>query len=74
MALALFILEYRRLAKIKWYKIIYYSLTFVLFGLVGDIATWIAVFSKVTWKPIPHNEDIKIEDVESKVLSFSEKT
>lgn len=71
MALLLFVLEYKRLQKIHWYKAVYYSLMFPLFGIVGDISTWIALFSKVTWKPIIHNADINIEEMESKVLSLN---
>ncbi len=69
MAIFLFILEYKRIAKIKWYKALYYSLMFPLFGISGDIATWIALFSKVTWKPIPHDDSVHIDDVEDRVLS-----
>ena len=70
MAVFLFILEYRRLQKIRWYKALYYSLTFSLFGMFGDAATWIALFSKVTWKPIPHNASVDIDDVEESVCSL----
>ncbi len=68
MALLLFVLEYRRLEKIRWYKAIFYSLMFPLFGMAGDIATWIALFSDVSWKPIPHGADIHIDEMEDKVL------
>ena len=68
MAIFLFILEYKRLAKIKWYRALYYSVMFSLFGIVGDIATWVALFSKVTWKPIPHEDGVHIDDVEERVL------
>ncbi len=64
MALIVFITERKRLPKIKWYKKLYYSLMFPLFSIIGDISTWIAVFGKVTWKPIPHRADIKIEEIE----------
>lgn len=70
MAILLFILEYKRLEKIKWYKALYYSLMFPLFGMAGDVATWTALFSKVTWKPIPHNDSVHIDDVEDRVLSL----
>ena len=68
MAIFLFILEYKRLAKIKWDRALYYSVMFSLFGIVGDIATWVALFSKVTWKPIPHEDGVHIDDVEERVL------
>ncbi len=71
MALSLFVIEYKRLAKIKWYKMIFYSVMFPLFAIIGDLTTWIALFSKVTWKPIPHDASIEIDDIESKILSPS---
>ncbi len=67
MAFLLFVLEYKRLEKIRWYKAVFYSLMFPFFGIVGDIATWIALCSKVTWMPIPHNTDVRIDDMEKKV-------
>lgn len=73
MALLLFVLEYGRLEKIKWYKAIFYAAMFPLFGIVGDISTWIALFRPVTWKPIPHNASVDIEEMESKVLTVQKK-
>ncbi len=70
MAMFLFVLEYRRLEKIRWYKALFYSLMFPIFGIVGDIATWIALFTKVTWKPIPHDTDVHIDEMEDKILTF----
>ncbi len=69
LAVLLFILEHRRLEKIKWYKAIFYSLMFPFFSIVGDIATWIALFSRVTWKPIPHDTDVCIDELEDKITS-----
>ena len=69
MAILLFLLEYRRLEKIRWYKALFYSLMFPLFGIVGDVATWIALFTKVSWKPIPHNDSVHIDEVEERVFS-----
>lgn len=43
---------------------LWYSLMFPIFSIMGDIATWIAVFCKVTWKPIPHHADIRIDEIE----------
>ena len=38
---------------------------FPMFGIIGDIVMLGAVFLKVTWKPIPHNADVKIEQIEA---------
>lgn len=59
-----FIMEREHIKKIKWYKKLYYCLTFPLFDLIGKIAIIIAFFSKVEWKPIPHNVVISIDDIE----------
>ncbi|MBQ3195439.1 MAG: glycosyltransferase [Clostridia bacterium] len=59
--------EFKRMKKVKWWQYIYICVSFPLFGLVGDFATWIALFSKVQWKPIPHNSAVKIEDIEKSI-------
>lgn len=69
MALLLFAMEYKRLTKIKPHKAVFYSLMFPLFDIIGDICTWLALFCKVAWKPIPHGENIKIDEIETKVTS-----
>lgn len=65
LALAIFIMERKRIKPIKWYKKLLYCLTFPLFSIIGDVATYIAVFRKVSWKPIPHKAAVKIEELES---------
>ncbi len=64
-AAILFIMEKDRIQPIKWYKKVFYCLMFPFFSMIGDISTCIAVFRKVSWKPIPHKASIKIEDLES---------
>lgn len=73
MALLVFILEHGRIARIKWYKVVFYSLMFPLFGIIGDIATWIALFKKVTWKPILHDKSVRIDDMEDKIPTLQKK-
>lgn len=64
-AFILFIMERKRIKPIKWYKKLFYCLTFPLFSIIGDAATYIAVFRKVSWKPIPHKAAVKIKELES---------
>ena len=64
MAALVLVLERKRMKQLKWYQYVWYSLTFPLFGIIGDVAMLIAVFAKVTWKPIPHNSDVRIEELE----------
>lgn len=62
-AIYIFIIEHRRIKKIKFYKKIWYCLTFPLFDIITKISTCIAVFRKVEWRPIPHNSNIKISEI-----------
>ncbi|MBR5516321.1 MAG: glycosyltransferase [Clostridia bacterium] len=62
-ALYVFVAENKRIIKIKWYKKLWYCITFPLFDIMSGIATAIAFVTRVEWKPIPHNESIKIEDI-----------
>lgn len=61
-----YIIEYKRIPKIKWYKKVWFCLTFPIFDMIGRLSMIIALFTKVEWKPIPHNSNIKISDVTDK--------
>lgn len=58
-----FIMEHKRIVKMKWYKKAWFCLTFPIFDLIGKLAVCIALFTKVEWKPIPHNSAININDI-----------
>ena len=57
------IIEHKRIKKIKWYKAVWFCIMFPFFDIIGKISTWIALFSKVEWKPIPHNSSVNINDL-----------
>ena len=59
-----YIIEARRIKKISLIKKIWFIFTFPIFDLMGKLALIIALFTRVEWKPIPHNADIKIGDIE----------
>ncbi len=61
-----FIIEHRRIKPIKWYKKLWFCLTFPLFDLIGRLAITIALFIKVDWKPIPHKAALSIDEVNVK--------
>ena len=61
-AIYVFILEHKRIINIKWYRKLWYIITFPIFDLIGKLSTFIALFSKVEWKPIPHKESINIDE------------
>lgn len=63
-AVYIFIIEHRRIKPIKWYKKIWYCVTFPIFEAIGRLTNIIALFTKVEWKPIPHNSSVSIKDIE----------
>ena len=69
LAAYIFIAEYKRIMPIKWYKKLWYCLTFPIFDLIGKISLIIALFTKVEWKPIPHHASVKISQIEKNLRS-----
>lgn len=65
-AIYVFVIEHRRIPYIKWYKKVWFCFTFPLFDMIGKLSTVIALFTKVEWKPIPHNATINIDEIENK--------
>ncbi len=59
-----FFMERKRIIKIPLRKKILYCLTWPCFDSIHRYATYIALFTKVTWKPIPHTSKVKIEDID----------
>ena len=67
LAAYIFIAENKRIMPIKWYRKVWYCITFPIFDLIGKLSMIIALFTKVEWKPIPHNSSVEISQIE-KVL------
>lgn len=63
-AVYVFITEHKRIKKISLPKQILYCITWPAFDMIGRYAMYVAMFKKVTWKPIPHTSKITIHDVE----------
>jgi hypothetical protein len=59
----LFLVERKRIMRIRWYRKVWYCMTYPMFDLIGKITTCIALVTKVEWKPIPHNADVSIEQL-----------
>lgn len=59
----IYIAEHKRIPKIKWYRKLWFCLTFPIFDVIGRIAFVIALFTKVEWKPIPHQADVTIQEL-----------
>ncbi len=64
MAIVLFFSEKERIPRIKPSKIVFYIVTYPLFSMIGYLSTWIALFKRVTWQPIPHDASINIDQIE----------
>ena len=64
-ALYVFISERKRIKPMPIWKKAWFILTFPIFDLIGRLSTFIAVFKKVEWKPIPHNSSVTIDDIQS---------
>lgn len=62
----IFIVEHKRIQPIKWYKVVWYCITFNIFDIIGRFTMVAALFMKVEWKPIPHNSNVKIDDLVNK--------
>lgn len=63
-AIYVFIVERKRIKKITLPKKILFCLTWPTFDMIYRYSMYIAVFTKVTWKPIPHTSKVTIEDIE----------
>lgn len=62
----IFIIENRRIMKIKWYKKLWFILTFPIFEIIGKLSMYVALFRKVEWKPTPHHAGISIAELRSR--------
>lgn len=60
-----YIVEYKRIKRIKWYRKIWFCLTFPIFDVIGRLTMIMALFRRVEWESIAHNADINIDDIES---------
>ena len=63
MAVYLFIIERKNIKKMCIWKKILYCFTWPTFDIIGRYTTYAALFVKVTWKPIPHESKVTIDDI-----------
>ena len=68
-AIYLFIVERKNIKKIPFRKKILYTLTWPTFDIIGRYSTYAALFMKVTWKPIPHESKVTIDDISNEKSS-----
>lgn len=64
-AIYIFIIERKRIKKIPLKKKILYTLTWPTFDIIGRYTIYLALFVKVTWKPIPHVSKVTIDQIDT---------
>ena len=64
-AIYVFIVEGKRIKKMPLHKKILYTFTWPIFDIIGRYTTYVALFVKVTWKPIPHLSKVTIDEVDT---------
>ena len=63
MPIYLFIIDRKRIKKMSFSKKVLFIFTWPIFDIIGRYTTYIALFKKVTWKPIPHESQVTIDDI-----------
>ena len=63
LAVYLFIIEESRIKKMSFWKKLLYVFTWPTFDIIGRYTTYVAIFKKVEWKPIPHESKVTIDDL-----------
>lgn len=63
MPIYLFIIDRKRIKKMSFFKKVLFVFTWPIFDIIGRYTTYIALFKKVTWKPIPHESQVTIDDI-----------
>ena len=66
LAIYLFIVEDARIKKMSFWKKVLYTFTWPTFDSIGRYTTYAALFMHVTWKPIPHESKVTIDDLNQK--------
>ena len=62
-AIYLFIVERKNIKPMSSWKKLLYTFTWPTFDVIGRYTTYAALFVNVTWKPIPHESKVTIDDL-----------
>ena len=65
LAIYLFIIDKHRIKKISFKNKVLFTLMWPMFDIIGRYTTYMALFMNVTWKPIPHNSKVTIDEVDT---------
>ena len=63
MAIYIFLVEDARIKKMNFWKKVFFTFTWPTFDSIGRYTTYAALFMNVTWKPIPHESKVTIDDI-----------
>lgn len=63
LAAYVFLTEHKRIIKIPLYKKFLFCLTWPVFDIIHRYTSYVALFVKVGWKPIPHTSKVTIQDI-----------
>ena len=63
MAIYIFLIEDARIKKMSFWKKVLFTFTWPTFDSIGRYTTYAALFMNVTWKPIPHESKVTIDDI-----------
>ncbi len=58
--LLVFIRYGKKIEKCNFFKLLFYIFMFPFFDIIGKWTTYIALFAKVEWKPIPHDTVVDV--------------
>lgn len=63
LAVYLFIIDESRIKKINFWKKVLYCFTWPIFDIIGRYTIYLALFMDVSWKPIPHESKVTIDEI-----------
>ncbi len=69
MQIAVFIVYRKRIPRENFVKRIFHICMFPLFDVIGKWSSYVALFKKVEWKPIPHDRVVDIDELNKKQKS-----
>ncbi len=64
MAIYIFLIEHKRIKRMKLKNMMLYTLTWPIFDIIGKYTMYVALFKHVEWKAIPHESKVTIEDIQ----------
>ena len=51
----------KQIGKVGFFKLLYYIFMFPFFDYIGKWTSYVALFKKIEWKPIPHDYVVDVK-------------